>query len=188
MSIDKLALSGYDAFMPIETEAKFKVESLEPYIERVVQSGGEWLDELKQMDQFFDYADRKLLKADSGLRLRIEQGKKTNRTQLCFKGPRQKGQYKRREEIEFDVGDSDMATMLLEALGFIKTLVVEKTRRLAQLDSCQVCLDEVNGLGSFIEIEGPNETEIEQVAIKLKLNEHQHIASSYVKMLAEKKK
>ena len=174
--------------MPVEIEAKFRVESIEPYIERIVQSGGEWIDELEQRDQFFDYADRKLLKTDSGLRLRIEQGKKTNRTQLCFKGPRQKGQYKRREEIEFDVGDGDMATMLLEALGFIPTLVVEKRRRMAQLDSCQVCLDEVNGLGTFIEIEGPDETEIEQVAIKLALNEHRHITSSYVKMLAEKKK
>ncbi len=173
--------------MPIETEAKFKVESLEPYIERVSQSGGEWLDELEQRDQFFDRADRSLRKADSGLRLRIEQGKKTNRTQLCFKGPRQKGQYKRREEIEFDISDEKMATMLLEALGFITTLVVEKKRRLAQLDSCHVCLDEVEGLGNFVEIEGPNETEIEQVAIKLKLNEHQHIRSGYARMLAEKK-
>jgi adenylate cyclase, class 2 len=175
-------------FMPVEIEAKFKVESLEPYIERVVQSGGEWLDELEQRDQFFDHADHSLLKADSGLRLRIEKGLKTNRTQLCFKGPRQKGQYKRREEIEFDVSDEKMATMLLEALGFITTLVVEKTRRMAQLDSCYVCLDEVNGLGSFIEIEGPNEAEVEQVAIKLKLNEHRHITSGYVRMLAEKKK
>jgi len=176
-------------FMPIEIEAKFKVESLEPYIERVVQSGGEWLDELEQGDQFFDHADHSLLKADSGLRLRIEKGRKTtNRIQLCFKGPRQKGQYKRREEIEFDISDEKMATMLLEALGFITTLVVEKTRRLAQLDSCQVCLDEVNGLGSFIEIEGPDETEVEQVAIKLKLNEHRHITRGYVRMLAEKKR
>ena len=175
-------------FMPVEIEAKFRVESLKPYIERIEQSGGEWIDELVQRDQFFDRADRSLLKADSGLRLRVEKGRKINRTQLCFKGPRQQGQYKRREEIEFDVGDGKMATMLLEALGFIKTLVVEKTRRLAQLDSCQVCLDEVNGLGNFIEIEGPSEAEVEQVAIKLALNEHRHITSSYVKMLAEKKK
>ena len=174
--------------MPVEIEAKFRVESIEPYIERVVQSGGEWLDELEQRDQFFDRADHSLTEADSGLRLRIENGRKTNRTQLCFKGPRQKGQYKRREEIEFDISDGKTATMLLEALGFITTLVVEKKRRMAQLDSCQVCLDEVNGLGSFIEIEGPDETEVEQVAIKLALNKHRHITSSYVKMLAEKKK
>ncbi|MCK5272392.1 MAG: class IV adenylate cyclase, partial [Sedimentisphaerales bacterium] len=107
--------------------------------------------------------------------------------QLCFKGPQQKGQYKRREEIEVEIGDRKMAMMLLKALGFTTTLVVEKTRRLAQLDSCQVCLDEVEDLGNFVEIEGPNETEIEQVAIKLKLNEHQHIRSGYARMLAEKK-
>ena len=174
--------------MPVEIEAKFKVESLEPYIERVVQSGGEWLDELRQMDWFFDRADHSLMGADSGLRLRIEKGRKTtNRIQLCFKGPQQKGQYKRREEIEVEIGDRKMAMMLLKALGFTTTFVVEKTRRLAQLDSCQVCLDEVEGLGNFVEIEGPSETEIEQVAIKLKLNEHQHIRSGYARMLAEKK-
>ena len=175
-------------FMPVEIEAKFRVESLKPYIERVEQSGGEWIDELEQRDQFFDRVDRSLLKADSGLRLRIEKGREINRTQLCFKGPRQQGQYKRREEIEFEISDEKMATMLLEALGFIPTLVVEKKRRMAQLSSCQVCLDEVNGLGSFIEIEGPSEAEVEQVAIKLALNEHRHIRSSYVTMLAEKKK
>ena len=173
--------------MPLEIEAKFKVDSHAPFAERLKTLGARHQEWLTQTDQFFDRTDRSLLAKDCGLRLRREKGQRTDRSQICFKGPRDQNTFKQREEIEFDVSDGHLARCLLEALGFEATLIVEKKRSLWKLDQCLVCLDEVTELGCFVEIEGADEIQISSVAAKLGLGDHKHIPQSYVKMLALKK-
>jgi len=173
--------------MPIEIEAKFKVPQLEPYAQRLEQLGGQLRHRIFQRDRYFDRPDRSLLKTDSGLRLREEQDQDDNKmlsSRMCFKGPRQKGPYKRREEIEFELSDARQADKLLTALGYELTMVVEKKRQVWRLDESEVCLDEVTKLGSFVEIEGPGEADIEAVAEKLGLDNNEHLRSSYAVMLA----
>ncbi|MBN1766106.1 MAG: class IV adenylate cyclase [Sedimentisphaerales bacterium] len=171
--------------MPDEIEAKFRVEQLAIFAERVRNINGNYLDTIDQEDQFFDTPDRQLLNTDCGLRLRREQIGQDIKSTLCFKGPLQDGPFKRREEIELELVHDDLGPRLLEVLGYIPTLSVKKNRQMWQVDDCLICLDNVAGLGCFIEIEGPDEASIKGIVEQMGLQGYQHISSSYVKMLAE---
>jgi len=168
-----------------EIEGKFKVEQLGRHAERLSQLGAIFQGQVTQRDHFFDRPDRRLRADDCGLRLRELRGDNPAQTLLCFKGPRQGGPYKKRQELQFGVTDATAAKELLSALGFEVMLIFEKRRGLWQLDDCQVCLDEVARLGCFIEIEGPGEQAIAAVQSKLALQQAQLIPDSYAAMLAK---
>jgi adenylate cyclase class 2 len=173
--------------MNVEIEAKIKVENLDEFIVKLEQLGAEFQKKVVQKDTFFDEPEGRLLHDDCGLRLRAQSEGANSRGSLCFKGARQEGQYKRRREIEFEVGDIAEAQELLKALGFVCTMVVEKHRQVYRLHDCEVCLDRVSGLGDFIEIEGPGETAISRVQAELGLGDSEHIRDSYAILLAGKR-
>lgn len=173
--------------MSIEIEAKMKVDTLEPYRVALPGLGALLKAELHQRDSFFDRPDRQLLHSDSGLRLREATGPEGTVALLCFKGPRQAGPLKRRVELEFTVGDAAKARAFVEALGFAPMMTVEKHRQLWGLAGCEVCLDEVAGLGTFVEIEGPDEASIEALRQKLGLANAPVIQESYARLLAAKR-
>jgi adenylate cyclase class 2 len=128
----------------------------------------------------YDYPDRKLARADKLLRLRED-----SRVYITFKGPRQKSEYKEREEIEFDFPDAETARSLCENIGFYKWLYYEKMRETWRLGNCEVVIDELPDLGTFAEIEGPAKMDIEAAVKKLKLP-RAYISTTYVEMLQER--
>ena len=81
-----------------------------------------------------------------------------------------------------------MTENIFESLGYYKTIVVEKKRDMWQLDACEVCLDTLPELGSFVEVEGPDENVISRVLKKLNLHNEPHITESYAAMLSRKLK
>jgi len=173
--------------MPTEIEAKIKVERLEPYVRRLERLQARSLGKVVQRDHFFDRPEGILKQADSALRLRQESHPGRTETIMAFKGPCQAGgNYKRRTEIQFTVGDLRLARKLLEVLGYIQVFVFEKRRHSWQLDDCTVCLDELDELGTFIEIEGPDEAAIGRTAAKLELDPADHIPASYLRMNLER--
>jgi adenylate cyclase class 2 len=174
--------------MAVEIEAKLKVEQLAPYNELLLQLGAQLQGSYEQFDTFYEQPEKKLLQAGSGLRLRREQGKNNCKNILCFKGPTQKSNYKRREEIQIEVNDANQVAILLDRLGYKPVLTVEKNRTVWNFNKCLVCLDEVNGLGSFVEIEGQTEDDISAVAVRLKLDQHVHIPLSYAKMISRRER
>ena len=54
-----------------------------------------------------------------------------------------------------------------------------------KVDGCEVCLDELPRLGTFVEVEGPDEDAITGVLEKLDLQNEPHITQSYASMLAD---
>ena len=62
---------------------------------------------------------------------------------------------------------------------------MEKRRRLWRLGGCEVALDELPTLGSFVEIEGPDDERITDVQARLKLAKLPHVAKSYAQMIME---
>ena len=94
-----------------------------------------------------------------GLRLRTNHDSATGTEThiITWKGPRQPGALKSREEVELTVTDPADAALLLEKLGYVKVLTFEKRRQSWQLGGCKVELDELPLLGSFVEVEGPGE-------------------------------
>ena len=172
--------------MNIEIEAKLKVGSLLEVEKRVGQVNAEFLGEQLQTDTYFDDADGSLKSGDRALRVRRQRAGKTEKTFLTYKGPKQKDDFKKRQEIEIEIGNADSARELLSALGYEKVLVVEKKRRVWNLDDCIVSLDELPLLGGFVEIEGPGGESIAGVQKKLGLSDLSHVIESYACLIQQK--
>ena len=173
--------------MPTELEAKLRVDSLDPVRERLHSLGATLIEKVLETNLIFDRADGTLRAAGCGLRIRttVAEGSGDRRTILTFKGKTVPGPFKRREEIEMDVSDETAAATMLERLGFVVILRYQKRRESWSYESCRIELDEPPHLGSFVEIEGPDEQTIRSVQDKLGLGDVPHTRASYVRMLLE---
>jgi len=171
--------------MPVEIEAKMKVDSLDPVRDRLKAAGASMIGEYLETNTFFDTDDRSLLAADEGLRIRRAEDQSTGKQTITitFKGPRQHGKLKSREEIELTVNDSDIATRLLESLGYRRMMSFQKKRQSWKLGACRVELDELPQLGVYVEIEGPNEEAILKIRESLHLQDRALVKASYVALL-----
>ena len=172
--------------MNIEIETKVKVESLEETADRLDALGGDFQGGLSQRDTFFSDAENTLIKSGCGLRIRREKNDNTEKIILTYKGPKQKGPFKSRQEIEVRLNDFTAMVDLLAALGYNKIIVFEKRRQLWKFDGCLVCLDELPLLGNFVEIEGPDENMIAGVVEKLQIGNLPHINAGYARLMKDK--
>lgn len=169
--------------MHIEIEAKLKVDSLAKVSRKLTELDAEFVRSRLHTDTYFDDGKSSIRKSDSALRIRKQLIGRKEQVVITFKGPRQKGRYKRRQEIQFKVSDACLAEQLLAALGYKPALVFQKKRRVWLLGGCEVALDELPLLGKFVEIEGPNEKKIAAAQKKLGLTDLPHILDSYAAMM-----
>jgi len=172
--------------MPVEIEAKMAVEDLDSVRARLTELGAKRLGNYLETNIFFDQEDRSLLAADKGLRLRVkhdmDSGEDTHI--LTFKGPRHPGPLKSREEVELMVEGRAEAVKLLECLGYCQMLSFEKRRESFSIESCEVELDEMPLLGTYVEVEGPSEEAVMHVRQLLGLSDRPLIRAGYVSMLS----
>jgi adenylate cyclase, class 2 len=172
--------------MHIEIEAKLKVDSLAKVARKLRDCGAEFVGELLQNDTYLDDGKGTMRKTDSALRIRRQMVKGREQVVITFKGPKKKGRFKQRREIEMEISDGNLAEMLLVELGFKKAIVIRKKRREWRLGGCVVALDELPLLGSFVEIEGLSEKKITAVQKKLGLDDLPHIPASYACLMEKK--
>jgi Adenylate cyclase, class 2 (thermophilic) len=67
-------------------------------------------------------------------------------------------------EFESEVADRDQMDKAIQHMGFCPTVRIVKTRRTGRLDDMSLCLDDIDGVGVFFEIEkvvGPERTSAE---------------------------
>jgi adenylate cyclase, class 2 len=166
-----------------EIEAKLKVEVLENVERRLRECDASFMKETVQTDTYFDTADGKLTRSDECLRLRHDKTAQRERLILGYKGPKQQDDYKKRTELEIEVHDAGTTELLLAALGYHKALAFNKRRRLWRLHGCEVALDELPLLGTFVEIEGPDSGTISQVQERLGLSGRPHTMDSYASLI-----
>jgi predicted adenylyl cyclase CyaB len=171
--------------MSVEVEAKLKVDSHDPVRSRLHDTGAEHIGAGLESDCHYDSVDGRLRASDSVLRIRSVRstdGEPPGAT-LTYKGPRLPGRLKRRPEIQTEITDPDAAGRLLEALGFVPISTIEKRRESWRLLDCRVELDEVPHLGTFVEIEGPDEERISHAQRALGLDHLEHVTPGYVALL-----
>jgi adenylate cyclase class 2 len=173
--------------VPTELEAKIKVADFEPLRQQLKKLGAQHIGSFHETNTFFDTPDAKLQNAGKGLRIRINRNvaKGTEEAIITYKGPRKAGTFKSREELETIVVDAGQAEAIFAAIGFERKLSFEKRRESWKLDSCKIELDEVPHLGTFLEIEGPDDRTITAVQHKLGLDHASHITDSYASLLAQ---
>ncbi len=173
--------------MPIEIEAKLKVDSHDDIRARLAAGVATCLGRVLEENHIFDSADRSMLASDRGLRVRIcrDEAGQIVGTTVTYKGPRSDRRYKTRPEIEFHADDGQAAIEFLVALGFVEAVTFEKRRESWQLGDCRVELDELPHLGLYVEIEGPSESAVAAAQQTIGLGNLPHEPRSYVAMLVE---
>ena len=111
----------------------------------------------RESDDYFQAPDRDFLRSDEALRLRTLENEGGSQAFLTYKGPKLDPLSNTRQEIETAIGHAPDLEAILTALGYRSILTVKKSRKLFKgreaLDGVSLCLDQVEGLGSFLELE-----------------------------------
>lgn len=149
----------------IEREIKLRIKNLtlDEISEKLILDKIEFLGEEKETDIYFNSMNRDFRKTDEVLRIREIDNGKDKELELTYKGPKFGTSSKSREEIiiKIDQGYEDSLIRILEKLGFNVVYKVIKKRKYFRDRNFIICLDDVENLGYFIEIEINNGTEEE---------------------------
>lgn len=171
--------------MNLEIEAKIPVPALEPIRRRLEQIGAACIKTVQEKDLYLKDPEGRLFQRGSSLRLRQQKCGSDQTSYLTYKGPKLESRYKSRAEAECQISDYDTAVKLFHELGYVPFIQVEKKRVIWKWEKCLICLDEVSGLGCFIEVEGPDENEIEKTLDQIHLSDCPHISEGYARLTAE---
>jgi adenylate cyclase class 2 len=141
----------------LEIEQKYARADFALLERRLTEWGAALGESHEEADHYFNAPDRDFARTDEAFRLR----RVGSANYLTYKGPKQKAEAKVRTELEVSIQPGDDAaddmTRLLTYLGYRFVAVVKKRRRTAALErggfAFTVCLDEVDGLGRFAEVE-----------------------------------
>ncbi|WP_224268995.1 class IV adenylate cyclase [Haloprofundus salinisoli] len=170
--------------------------------ERLAALDAEELGDVAQADTYYDAPHRDFAETDEALRIRRERrtdavadGDAAETAKVTYKGPLVENESKTREEFETGVDDGETMSSVFDGLGFEPAAVVEKQREYFRVDEYTVVLDDVAGLGEFVEIEREaKESELEAVrdgavAVlrELGLDPDEQIRTSYLGLLFEKR-
>lgn len=140
----------------IEVEVKYRLDDAEEVLTRLIARGAAVAGEATESDVYFAHPMRDFAKTDEALRVRWD-GREAS---LTYKGPLLDAVSKSREECELELaGEAGLqaARQILERLGFESVRSVEKQRSKLTLNfdgrSVTAALDDVRGLGLFLELE-----------------------------------
>lgn len=140
----------------IEVEIKILIQNKENIIAKLEELGFVMSSSVEELDRYFDNEVHQIRGADQALRVRTVRNLLSEKEASCitFKGKKLDAISVTREELETTVEDPQTAVKILEALGFsVMPPVVRKYRREYTWNHITACIDVVDGLGDFLELE-----------------------------------
>ncbi len=148
----------------VELKVKFKKEEVPNFIRKLEDIGFERLIKKEEVDTYFNGIDRDFRKTDEALRVRksLNLDRGYVKYYITYKGPKMDDISKTREEIEIQVSDGENAKRIFEKLGFKPIMPITKIREVYIRDGIEVSIDEIEGIGTFIEFEKIVESESEK--------------------------
>lgn len=129
---------------------------------RLSEVGANLRGTVRQEDVYYDAPHREFGQTDEALRLRRERRNGEWISSLTYKGPRVDDRSKTRQEAESEVTEPEAVAAILEGLGFEPAATVTKDRERYTLDGDVVALDDVDGLGTFVEVERQVDGDLDQ--------------------------
>jgi adenylate cyclase class 2 len=183
--------------MKYEVELKFRVPDLAAFAQRIADLKVAISSPHAETDLYFAHPSRDFAQTDEALRLR----QKGEANFITYKGPKIDTTTKTRREIELPLGPGGDSLQswkaLLEAVGFWPVAEVHKSRRKAaipwQSRTVEASLDEVQGVGTFVEFElTAEESDVDAarsciVSLAESLGLTQGERRSYLEMLLERR-
>jgi adenylate cyclase class 2 len=142
----------YSSALSLIMEVEIKAPAPKGFEKRLSSLNAEFREEVIEEDIYFNHPCRDFASTDEALRIR-----KTIRenTEICitYKGPKIDKDTKSREEINMTVNDLKGAEDLLRKLGFVAVAEVRKKRRYYRAGTLTICVDHVDNLGDYVEVE-----------------------------------
>jgi adenylate cyclase class 2 len=143
--------------MHFEVEQKFPVADLTAVRQQLTELGAACGEPVLEVECYFAHPARDFGQTDEALRIR----RAGSANFITYKGPKLDASTKTRRELELPLADEEEAARqfaeLLVTLGFRPLPEVRKRRRRAkvrwQAESVEVTLDDVEGVGLFVELE-----------------------------------
>lgn len=184
--------------MQLEIEQKYPVDDLRQLRHSLEALGATFEPPVNQVDLYFRHPSRDFAQTDEALRLR----RVGEENCITYKGPKIDAQTKTRRELELSMepgqSDFDKWAELLEILGFRRVRDVSKERIPGKVTwedgEVHLALDQVAGLGTFLELEiladenelNPAKKRLESLARKLGLEQSER--RGYLDLLLSKGK
>ncbi len=167
----------------LEVEVKAKIKNPGNFEKMLKKINAKFLKKEIQEDVYFNHPCRDFAKTDEALRIR----KIGNETFLTYKGKRLDAETKTREEIEIKCGKE--ISEILARLGFKAVANVKKVRKEYLFENLHICVDDVEQLGNFVEIEGKeleDKSKIFEILKIFEIEKSETITKSYLELLTEK--
>jgi len=170
----------------MEVEVKFRITDVEE-LERKISAFAEFVVEKIEDDVYFNHPCRNFAETDEALRIRRDSDGFT----LTYKGSKVDTETKTRDEIKLKVDSFEKMKEILTKLGFSVSGRVVKRRRIYRSEDITICVDWLEGLGNFIEIEIESEDiheakkKIFEYAEMLGLERENSIRKSYLEMILD---
>jgi adenylate cyclase class 2 len=140
----------------LEVEVKYRLPDPTAVEARLRAWGAVQVADHAEADHYLNAPDRDFARTDEALRLRRIGAANF----LTYKGPRKDWASKTRTEVEVPCPPGDAAEAFLKLfghLGYRPTAVVRKRRRIYEWTrdgfTVHACLDDVDGVGRFVELE-----------------------------------
>ena len=123
---------------------------------KLLQAGFKETSFIEERDTYFDNQRGDIRANGEALRVRETKDHLTGkrRAQINFKGKKLDARTMTREELETGVENGEISRKILQAIGYIPVAPeVIKERIMLRRESVTACLDNVRGLGEFLELE-----------------------------------
>ena len=139
----------------IEVEIKLPIHRRSVIEHGLIDLGFVPGDLIRESDSYFTSEFHDFMKSDEALRIRESENftKASSTALLTWKGPKLDSVSTTCKELETTVGDSLICSEILHSLGYHKFSPVVKLRQYYHRDNITACVDQVEELGSFLELE-----------------------------------
>lgn len=182
----------------IEVEIKLPVMSRENVGQQLVSLGFSEGELVKESDLYFNGEIHDFKRTDEALRIRKCENLTTGESTsvITYKGPKLDHVSMTRRELETGVENADVCYEIFRSIGFRQVFPVNKLRQYYHSGHMTACLDVVENLGDFLELEVivPDEKDregalqqIEYILEKMGRSMKETVRISYLSMLQKKK-
>lgn len=180
-------------FVAFEVELKFPVKDLGDIKERLRKIKALFVGREVQEDIYFNGMDRDFKETDEALRVRKVEDEEL--AEFTYKGPKLDTESKTREEVITMVSHPENMKLILLKLGFNQHITVRKIRENWKHEGYNIALDDVDRLGSFVELEmldveeeyiPAKVNELKAFAIQIGIDPETQIRAGYLDLLVEK--
>lgn len=148
-----------------EIEIKLHANDLASLEEKLKEQGCILSEPLHQYDRIYTYGD------DVSVFTKGKSGHNVMRIRVTDNGAEFNMKVQQTHELdnlehETTVSNPEAVHAILAALGYTPKIEVRKTRRKGRLGEYEICLDTVEGLGSFVELEKLAEDDADPSAVR----------------------